>query len=95
MRTALRNLVQFIIDDARDRPWFLALESVSTLLGIMAATTLAIYNEDANFYFIWSAYCASSIGLAFVGYKRRSTNIMILMLVYTIINVVGLLNTIF
>lgn len=86
------NCVQFLVDDARDRPWFLALETISTLLGISAALVLAVYNKEANFYFIWTAYIASSVGLAIVGYIRKSTNIMLLMSIYTIINFIGLFN---
>ncbi len=92
MRKTILNSFQFLIEDARNRPWFLALETMSTILGIIAALNLAIYSRDANFYFIWSAYILSSSGLAVVGYVRKSTNIMILMIVYTIINVVGLIN---
>ena len=87
MLQTLRNSLQFLIDDARNRPWFLALETISTILGMASSVVLAMYNKDANFIFVWSAYIASSIGLAFVGYIRQSTNIMVLMSFYTIINI--------
>lgn len=92
MIIAFSKIIKFLIDDARNRPWFLALETISTLSGISAAVCLAIYNKDANFYYIWSAYTLSSIGLAFVGYIRKSINILFLMTIYTIINVIGLIN---
>lgn len=94
MKSTFKNAIQFIIDDAKERPWFLAIETVSTILGMVGALCLAIFNKDSNFYFVWAAYGLSSVGLAYIGYRRKSTNIMILMTVYTIINVVGLINTI-
>ena len=93
MKATFLNSWRFLLDDYRERPWFLLIETVSTLLGMAAAIHLALANKDANFYFVWGAYCISSLGLTFVGYKRKSTNIMILMIVYTIINIIGLINT--
>lgn len=93
MKTTIKNSIHYIITDAKNRPWFLLLETVCTILGISAATTLAIHNQDANFIFVWSANLASSVGLSFIGYKRESTNIMVLMGIYSFINICGLVNT--
>lgn len=94
MLTTIRNAFSFIAEDAKTRPIFLAIETMSTLLGMAGALALAILNKDANFYFVWSAYGLSSMGLVYVAYVRKSTNIMILMTVYTMINIIGFVNTI-
>lgn len=94
MKRTFRSCVNFIVEDARNRPWFLALETMSTLFGISAALHLAIYNSEANFVLVWIGYIISSLGLSVVGYIRKSTNILLLMLFYTLINIMGLYNII-
>lgn len=73
----------------------MALETFSAICGMVSCLMLAFYSKDANFIVIWSLYLLSSSGMIYVGYARKSFNIVALMIVYTIINCIGLYNTVF
>jgi hypothetical protein len=90
----LKNAYRYAKDDLKNRPLFFLLETSATLLSLIAAITLAILNSDAPFTFIWVLYLYGSAAFAYIGYIRKSTNIMILMSIYTIINTIGIVNSI-
>jgi hypothetical protein len=90
----LKNAYRFAKDDLKNRPLFFLLETSATLLSIIAAITLASLNEKSPFVFVWALYLYGSLVFAYIGYVRKSTNIMILMMIYTIINTIGIINSI-
>jgi hypothetical protein len=65
-------------------------ELSGTILGMFASATLSIFASNPPMLTVFIAYTISSILMIYAMHKRKSISPMILMIFYTIINIIGI-----
>ena len=83
-----------ICDDWQHARLALLVEGFGMATGIVAAVLISSYQHQASFMLIYSMFLLSSVALAFSAYMRRNSFLVFLNIVYTIININGLLRAI-
>lgn len=86
---AKQALLDWLETYRTDKKLFWA-ELFGTILGMIAATMLGIYAANPPMVVVLTTYTVSSVLIVYAMYKRKSTSPMILMMFYTLVNIIGL-----
>ncbi len=88
-----KDAVNFAREDFKLRPQFFIIETAGTLISITGALLIALLNEQTPFVLVWTLFTVGSFILMYVSYVRKFSNLLLLMLVYAVIDIVGLINS--
>ena len=80
--------------DWRFNPLLFWLELVGTFSSIMASVLISLWPGSINLFYVFVCWMIGSVSLTVSAYIRATGWPMILMIVYTFFNLIGLYNTI-
>jgi hypothetical protein len=88
----LRDIWNNWVQEYRNNKWLFILEITGTIFSIVSSIYLSIQGDRAIMVHLFGLYLLGSISLVIVNLYRRSGFMFLLMLFYSIINIVGIIN---
>lgn len=79
--------------DWKINPLLFWLEFVGTISSIMASVLISVWASSINLFWVFVCWMIGSLSLTITAYIRATGWPMLLMIVYTFFNVIGLYNT--
>lgn len=95
IKNIFSDLKSQLIHDYKNDKLIFFLESVGTIFSIIASVTLATLGKDANLLLVFSSYLIGSSSWVAAGMIRNNSFLIVLNINFTIINIIGLINTVF
>lgn len=83
-----------IANQFKNNPVLLFIEIAGTLSAIIPAIIVSLMTDNAPFFLVYLLFFIASSSLCFTAFKQRNSRLVLLNGVYTIINIVGLFNSI-
>jgi hypothetical protein len=80
-------------NDWNDNRFLFWLEMIGTTSSIVASMLVSFWAGTMNLFWVFSFWMVGSLSLALAAYIRSTAWPLLLMMVYTIFNVIGLYNT--
>lgn len=89
----MRIIIDFVTRDFSNNPFIFTGEMVATMLSVAAALYLALSTAGANFLLVYTLFLLSTLLFIVTSWKRGIAWVLFLNLVFTGINVTGLINS--
>lgn len=91
MKAFARDLVGFWIQTWRDSPRLFWAEALGTLLGMTAATVMALGAPEPNLWVVFICYEISAVLMMYSSFRRQSSWMFVLMTFYFVVTGIGLI----
>lgn len=86
----MRKLIHKLRQDWHDQPVTISLEVVGTVTSMLAAVLLSL--ELTSLFTVYVFWMMGSVSLMISSIQRQNMNLIMLMMFYTIMNMIGLWN---
>lgn len=90
----IKKILNQWVMDWKHNPLLFWLELIGTVSSIMASVLISVWAGQINLFYVFVCWMIGSVSLTITAYMRSTGWPMLLMIVYTVFNIIGLYNTI-